>query len=203
MWRLPGVEPRLRRAELSFGPPATLIALLGLLTFAPACACAASQDAPQESDGSDPGRSALAAGRFIDALRIWWPRAEHGDARAAFGLGLLYDLGEGVGQNAPAAFEAALRSAGGEPGDIEVSSSMAVRPCAGVPARIVSIYSTGWTQAIAEISARGATSRASVWKISLSKVLSIARKRSGCSGCPSPMSCAKHAGWVMRSVLTV
>ena len=111
MWRLPGVDPRLRRAELSFGPPATLIAVLGLLTFAPACAYAASQDAPQESDGSDPGRSAYAAGRFIDALRIWWPRAEQGDARAAFGLGLLYDLGEGVGQNAPAAYSWYRRAA--------------------------------------------------------------------------------------------
>jgi TPR repeat protein len=44
------------------------------------------------------------AGRFIDAFRIWRERAEQGDARAAFGLGLLYDLGEGVGQDASAAY---------------------------------------------------------------------------------------------------
>ena len=87
MWRLLGVDPRLRRAKL--------ITLLSLLTFGPACAYAVLQDATEESDSSDPGQSAYAAGRFIDALRIWRPRAEQGDARAAFGLGLLYDLGEG------------------------------------------------------------------------------------------------------------
>jgi hypothetical protein len=104
VWRLRGVDPRLHWAEPSFGPPAALIALLSLLTFAPACAYAVSQDATEKSDSSDPGQSAYAAGRFIDALRIWRPRAEQGDARAAFGLGLLYDLGEGVGQDAAAAY---------------------------------------------------------------------------------------------------
>ena len=104
MWRLRGVDPRLHRAEPSFGPPAALIALLSLLTLRPACAYAVSRDAPEKSDSSDPGQSAYAAGRFIDALRIWRPRAEQGDARAAFGLGLLYDLGEGVGQDAAAAY---------------------------------------------------------------------------------------------------
>ena len=28
------------------------------------------------------------------------------------------------------------------------------------------------------------------------------RAGGGCSGCPSPMSCARHAGWVTRSVVT-
>ena len=60
---------------------------------------------------ADPGQSAYAAGRFIDALRIWRPRAEQGDARAAFGLGLLYDLGEGVGQDAAAAYDWYRRAA--------------------------------------------------------------------------------------------
>ena len=104
MWRLRGVDPRLHRAEPSSGPLAALIALLSLITLAPACAYPASQEAPEKSDSSDPGQSAYAAGRFIDALRIWRPRAEQGDARAAFGLGLLYDLGEGVGQDAAAAY---------------------------------------------------------------------------------------------------
>jgi hypothetical protein len=103
VWRLLGVDARLRGARPSFGPPATLIALLGLLTVSPPCAYAVSPDATQESVSSDPGQSAYAAGRFIDALRIWRPRAEEGDARAAFGLGLLYDLGEGVGQRPPTA----------------------------------------------------------------------------------------------------
>jgi TPR repeat protein len=102
VWRLLGVDPRLGPAK-PFGPPAILIALL-TFTFGPACAYAGSQDAAEESDGRDPGQSAYAAGRFIDALRTWRPRAEQGDARAAFGLGLLYDLGEGVGQDAAAAY---------------------------------------------------------------------------------------------------
>jgi uncharacterized protein len=104
VWKLRGIDPRLHRAEPSFGPPAALIILLLLLTFLPSRAHAVSQNAPKESDSSDPGQSAYAAGRFIDALRIWRARAEQGDARAAFGLGLLYDLGEGVGQDAAAAY---------------------------------------------------------------------------------------------------
>jgi len=104
VWRLLGVDPRLGRAEPSFCPTATLITLLSLLSFGPACAYAAPQDATEESGSSDPGQSAYAAGRFIEALRIWRPRAEQGDARAAFGIGLLYDLGEGVGQDAAAAY---------------------------------------------------------------------------------------------------
>jgi hypothetical protein len=111
VWRLLGVDARLRRARPSFGPPATLIALVGLLTVSPPCAYAVSPDATQESVSSDPGQSAYAAGRFIDALRIWRPRAEEGDARAAFGLGLLYDLGEGVGQDAAAAYSWYRRAA--------------------------------------------------------------------------------------------
>jgi TPR repeat protein len=104
VWRLLGGDLRLRRSKPIFGSPAALIALLGLLAFGPQCAYAVSQDAKEESDPKDPGQSAYAAGRFIDALRIWRPRAEQGDARAAFGLGLLYDLGEGVGQDAAAAY---------------------------------------------------------------------------------------------------
>jgi TPR repeat protein len=104
VWKLRGIDPRLHRAERSFGPPAALIILLLLLAFLPARAHAVSQNAAKESDNSDPGQAAYADGRFIDALRIWRPRAEQGDARAAFGLGLLYDLGEGVGQDAAAAY---------------------------------------------------------------------------------------------------
>ena len=43
---------------------------------------AASQDATKENASSDPGWSAYAAGCFIDAIRIWRPLAEQGDARA-------------------------------------------------------------------------------------------------------------------------
>jgi len=65
-------------------------------------------DRSQTSDANQPdynaGQSAYATGRFVEALRIWRPLAESGDPRAAFGLGLLYDLGEGVGQDAAAAY---------------------------------------------------------------------------------------------------
>jgi len=121
---------RLRRAEPSFGPPTALIALLSLLTFAPACAYALSQDAAEKSDSSDPGQSAYAAGRFVDALRIWRPRAEQGDARAAFGLGLLYDLGEGVGQDAAAAYGWYRRAA--EAGYVLAEFNLAVLCDSGV-----------------------------------------------------------------------
>jgi hypothetical protein len=121
---------KLRRAEPSFGPPAALIALLSLLAFAPACAYAVSHDATEGSDRSDPGQSAYAAGRFIDALRIWRPRAEQGDARAAFGLGLLYDLGEGVGQDAAAAYGWYRRAA--EAGYVLAEFNLAVMCDSGV-----------------------------------------------------------------------
>jgi TPR repeat protein len=110
VWRLRGVDPRLGRAEPPFGQDAALIALLGLLTFTPACAYEISPDARAESD-NNPRQSAYAVGRFVDALRIWRPRAEQGDVRAAFGLGLLYDLGEGVGQDAAAAYSWYRRAA--------------------------------------------------------------------------------------------
>ena len=69
-------------------------------------------------------------GRFIDALRIWRPRAEQGDARAAFGLGLLYDLGEGVGQDAAAAHGWYRRAA--EAGYVLAEFNLAVMCDSGV-----------------------------------------------------------------------
>ena len=88
-----------------------VIVLVGCLAFGPTFAYAVSPNATEGSDSGDPGRSAYAAGRFMDALRIWRSRAEQGDARAAFGLGLLYDLGEGVGQDAAAAYNWYRRAA--------------------------------------------------------------------------------------------
>ncbi len=61
------------------------------------------QDKAEPILSGEAGQSAYAAGRFIDALRIWRPLAESGDPRAAYGLGLLYDLGQGVAQDAAAA----------------------------------------------------------------------------------------------------
>ena len=129
MWRSRGVDPRCVGPP-SFGPPPALITLFRLLTFAPACAHAVPHDATEESDSSDPGQSAYADGRFIDALRIWRPRAEQGDARAAFGLGLLYDLGEGVGQDAAAAYGWYRRAA--ETGYVLAEFNLAVMCDSGV-----------------------------------------------------------------------
>lgn len=109
MWRSLGANLRLHKR--AGGSRATLLALLVVLTFAPLTGHAISRDATEQNQTSDAsqsgyevGQSAYAAGRFIDALRIWRPLADSGDPRAAFGLGLLYDLGEGVGQDAAAAY---------------------------------------------------------------------------------------------------
>ena len=84
---------------------------LTLLLLSATTISAVARDAADPSPASDlnrpdydAGQSAYAAGHFVEALRIWRPLAESGDPRAAFGLGLLYDLGEGVGQDAAAAF---------------------------------------------------------------------------------------------------
>ena len=80
--------------------------LLALLTALPGLAASGREVAgiaAEQGLSSEAGQSAYAAGRFIDALRIWRPLAESGDPRAAYGLGLLYDLGQGVAQDAAAA----------------------------------------------------------------------------------------------------
>ena len=83
---------------------AALLAFLTVLASLPARSHEVAQAVAEQSLSSEAGQSAYAAGRFIDALRIWRPLAEGGDPRAAYGLGLLYDLGQGVGQDAAAAF---------------------------------------------------------------------------------------------------
>ena len=112
MWRLLGAKLRLHNAaEFSCPSSAALLALFIFLTL-PAvrsngvARAAANQSLTRDVGQSDynAGQSAYATGRFVDALRIWRPLAENGDPRAAFGLGLLYDLGEGVGQDAAAAY---------------------------------------------------------------------------------------------------
>lgn len=49
------------------------------------------------------GRRAYAAGDYAIALEAWAPLAAAGDPDAAFGLGLIYDHGYGVGRDAEAA----------------------------------------------------------------------------------------------------
>ena len=112
MWSLLGVKLRLHNA-LGFACASSAM-LVALITLLAAQSSAVARDAADQSrigDVNQPdyrdynaGQSAYAAGSFVEALRIWRPLAESGDPRAAYGLGLLYDLGEGVGQDAAAAF---------------------------------------------------------------------------------------------------
>ncbi len=83
---------------------AALAAVTLLLASTPTSGLAVGGDTTAPGQSADAGQTAYAAGRFIDALRIWRPLAENGDPRAAYGLGLLYDLGQGVGQDAAAAY---------------------------------------------------------------------------------------------------
>jgi hypothetical protein len=114
----------LHGSQASLGRLAALIALPMLVPFSPVGAGAVSQDTSEESGSGDPGQSAYAAGRFVDALRTWRPRAEAGDARAEFGLGLLYDIGEGVEQDAAEALKWYRRAA--EAGYIPAEFNVAV-----------------------------------------------------------------------------
>ena len=50
------------------------------------------------------GRRAYEAGRFTDAMGIWSELSRQGNAAAAFGLGLLYDLGNGIEADPATAF---------------------------------------------------------------------------------------------------
>jgi TPR repeat protein len=51
---------------------------------------------PAASPSLSEADAAYAAGHFEDAHRLWQSRADAGDPRAAFNIGLLYDLGQGV-----------------------------------------------------------------------------------------------------------
>jgi TPR repeat protein len=112
VWSLLGAKLRLPNAAgFSCALSAALLALCILLILPAAGSGAVALDAANQSQTSsasqsdyNAGQSAYATGRFVEALRIWRPVAEGGDPRAAFGLGLLYDLGQGVGQDAAAAY---------------------------------------------------------------------------------------------------
>ena len=45
------------------------------------------------------GYTAYQAGNYAQALRLWQPLAQKGNAEAKFALGLMYDNGQGVAQN--------------------------------------------------------------------------------------------------------
>jgi tetratricopeptide (TPR) repeat protein len=85
---------------------------LAVVVAASAAAWAAAWAAPaaRASDLQD-GDAAFDAARYQDAFRFWSAADRAGDAQAAFDLGLLYDLGEGVAPNAATAFQCYRRAA--------------------------------------------------------------------------------------------
>ena len=76
-------------------------------------ACAVGTWAMPQARASDlqDGDAAFDAGRYPDALRLWSAAARTGDAQAAFNLGLLYDLGDGVTASAETALHWYRRAA--------------------------------------------------------------------------------------------
>ena len=50
-------------------------------------------------DPLDDGAAAFAQKDYATAMKLWRPLAEHGDAKAQFNLGLLYDDGQGVAED--------------------------------------------------------------------------------------------------------
>lgn len=73
-----------------------------------ALAAGAASAAPAAPDDA---QRAYAAGRFEEARRLWMPRAEAGDAQAQLGLGVLYDVGQGVKRDVAAAYRWYRRAA--------------------------------------------------------------------------------------------
>jgi Sel1 repeat len=138
VWRLLGAKLRLRNtAAFSSVLSVALLAFFIFLTLPAARGSALARDAADQSPTSEAkqpdynaGQSAYATGRFVEALRIWRPLAESGDPRAAFGLGLLYDLGEGVGQDAAAAYGWYRRAA--EAGFVPAEFNIAVMYDSGI-----------------------------------------------------------------------
>jgi Sel1 repeat len=57
-----------------------------------------------EAAASNDGQNAYDLHNYDEAREIWEPLAKAGDAQAAFGLGVIYDLGNGVQQDQGAAF---------------------------------------------------------------------------------------------------
>jgi hypothetical protein len=63
------------------------------------------------ADSLADGNAAFDAGRYVAARQLWSAAARAGYAQAAFDLGLLYDLGYGVGPSAATAFQWYKRAA--------------------------------------------------------------------------------------------
>jgi hypothetical protein len=80
------------------------LALIQGILVGSCIAIALSAAAGSGATTSEDGRRAYDAGHFSDAMGIWSELSRQGNAEAAFGLGLLYDLGNGTPEDAAAAF---------------------------------------------------------------------------------------------------
>ncbi len=104
-----------------------------LRTLAPALVWAllATEPAmPARATAPTDGQSAYDAGNYAAARRIWTALAAQGDAKAEFRLGLLYDLGQGVRQDATKAYAWYRRAA--EAGLADAQLDVAVMLDSGV-----------------------------------------------------------------------
>jgi hypothetical protein len=73
------------------------------LTWHTACLFVAAALSAQAATPED-ARRAYDAGRFTDAMGIWAQLSHQGNAEAAYGIGMLYDLGNGTPADPSAAF---------------------------------------------------------------------------------------------------
>ncbi len=80
------------------GNAGVLTAGLAALVVGLPCVGAASVQASLQD-----GQQAFDTGHFSEALAAWSPLAAEGDPKAELGLGVLYDLGDGVAQDAATA----------------------------------------------------------------------------------------------------
>lgn len=83
--------------------------------------------APPSADiapAADDAQRAYRTGRFEEARRLWTPPAEAGDAQAQLGLGVLYDVGQGVPRDPAVAYRWYRRAA--EAGLAEAQFNVAV-----------------------------------------------------------------------------
>lgn len=66
---------------------------------------------PANASAFDKGLEAYQIGNYPEALRRWKPRAQHGDAQAAYNLGFMYEFGYGLALNDATAFKYYLQAA--------------------------------------------------------------------------------------------
>jgi Sel1 repeat len=79
-------------------------ALAGLVVLLSVAVIEAGASSGARASDLEDGNVAFDAGQYHHALKLWSAAAQAGDPQAAFNLGLLYDLGDGVAESAETAF---------------------------------------------------------------------------------------------------